>query len=108
VLIQDGRHDLAVRGLVEITVDGEQADGQIVRLDLPTVSVKKTTKRQKFGFKYFQNFEGTIRFPDKFTPKNFYVRVMPKSSKIPRVEEVLDWDAIIVGGEQVNVGQTEN
>ncbi len=108
VLIQDGRHDLAVRGLVEISVDGEQADGQIVRLDLPTVSVKKTTKRQKFGFKYFQNFEGTIKFPDQFTPKNFYVRVMPQSSKIPRVEEVLDWDAIIVGGEQVNVGQTEN
>lgn len=108
VLVQDGRQDLAVRGLVEFSFEGEQVDGTVIRLDLPTVSVKKTTKRQKFGFKYFQNFEGSIRIPENFTPISMYVRVMPSSSRVPRVEEVLAWDEILSGGEQVNVGQTED
>ena len=108
VLIQDGRQDVAVRGLVEFSFEGEQPDGSLVRLDLPTVSVKKTTKRQKFGFKYFQNFEGSIRMPEDFTPTTMFVRVMPSSSRVPRVEEALTWGDILSGGEQVNVGQTEN
>lgn len=108
VLTQDGRQDVAVRGLVELAFEGEEADGTVVTLDLPTVSVVKTTKNQKFGFKYFQNFEGSIRLPDNFTPTAMFVRVKPSSSRVPRVEEVLAWDDILSGGEQVNVGQTEN
>ncbi|MCW8955558.1 MAG: hypothetical protein OQL09_01645, partial [Gammaproteobacteria bacterium] len=108
VLIQDGRQDVAVRGLVEFSFEGEQADGTVVRFDLPAVSVQKTTKRQKFGFKYFQNFEGSIRMPDNFTPTTMFVSVLPSSSRVPKAEEVLAWDDILSGGEQVNVGQTEN
>ncbi|MFW2372467.1 MAG: DUF6776 family protein [Gammaproteobacteria bacterium] len=99
VLIQDGRQDVAVRGQVEFSFEGEQVDGTVVRLDLPTVSVKKTSKRQKFGFKYFQNFEGSIRIPEDFTPITMFVRVLPSSSRVPRVEEVLAWDDILSGGE---------
>lgn len=99
VLIQDGRQDVAVRGLVEFSFEGEQADGTVVRLDLPTVSVKKTTKRQKFGFKYFQNIEGNIRIPEDFTPTTMYVRVMPSSSRVPRVEKALSWGDILSGGD---------
>lgn len=108
ILIQDGRHDRAVRGVIEISLEGEQADGQIVRLALPTISVKKVKKQQKFGFKYFQNFEGVIRIPENFAPKLLYVRATPKRSKIPRVEKSFAWDEIIAGGDQKHVGQAEN
>ncbi|MCW9013019.1 MAG: hypothetical protein OQL06_04485 [Gammaproteobacteria bacterium] len=99
ILIQDGRNDVAVRGDVELSIEGEQ-DGKVVRLDLPTLSTKKVSKRQKFGFKYFQNFDGGIRIPDGFKPLSLFVRVLPKSSRVPRVEEVLAWDDLIAGGEQ--------
>ena len=67
-----------MRGLIELSFEGEQEDGSLVRLDLPTVSVKKTTKRQKFGFKYFQNFEGNIKIPENFTPMSMYIKVAEK------------------------------
>jgi hypothetical protein len=99
VLIQDGRHNRAVRGSVEISLEGEQTDGQIVRLDLPTISVKKVKKQQKFGFKYFQNFEGVIRIPEDFVPISLYVRAIPKTSKVPRVEKTFPWAEITAGGD---------
>lgn len=108
VLIQDGRHDAPVRGNVELSFEGTQEDGKIVRLDLPTVSVQKESKSQKFGFKYFQNFEGSIRIPENFAPMFMYIRVLPSSSSIPKTDQSFPWDEIIAGGEQSNVGQTEN
>lgn len=105
VLIQVGRHDYVQRGDVELSFEGRNAEGKQVRLDLPTVSTSKTTKRQKFGFKYFQNFEGGIRFPQGFEPLSMFVKALPKSSKVPRVEEVYAWGDLIAGGNEANVGQ---
>lgn len=108
VLIQDGRHDSAVRGNVELSFEGAQSDGQIVRLDLPTVSTQKVSKSQRFGFKYFQNFEGSIRIPENFAPMSMYIRVLPSSSRVPKIDKSFPWDDLIAGGEQSNVGQIEN
>lgn len=108
VLIQDGRHDSAVRGEVELTFEGERDNGEVVRLDLPTVSPQENSKRQKFGFKYFQNFEGSIRIPENFAPRSMYVRVLPSSSSVPRIDQSYSWDELLAGGEQSNVGQAEN
>lgn len=105
VLIQVGRHDYVQRGNVELSFEGRNAEGKQVRLDLPTVSTKKTTKRQRFGFKYFQNFEGGIRFPEGFEPLSMYVKALPKSSKVPKVEQVFAWGDLIAGGNEANVGQ---
>ena len=108
VLIQEGRHDVAVRGDVEFSLEGQGSDGQVKRLDLPTIATKEMSKRQRFGFKYFQNFEGGIRIPGGFVPLSWYVRVLPKSSKVPKLDESFSWDAIVDGGDQGHVGQTEN
>ena len=108
VLIQDGKHDRIVRGVVEISLEGNNAEGKRVRLALPTISTKKVKKQQKFGFKYFQNFEGVIKIPEGFEAISLFVRVLPRSSsRVPRVERVISWDELIAGGGQ-NVGQTEN
>jgi len=109
VLIQDGKHDRIVRGVVEISLEGNNDDGKVVRLSLPTISKEKVKKQQKFGFKYFQNFEGSIKIPADFVPSSLFIRVLPRSSsRVPKVERVLAWgDLMAVGGQQ-NVGQTEN
>lgn len=108
VLIQDGRHDRVVRGVVEVSLEGNNKDGKQVRLALPTISTKKVKKQQKFGFKYFQNFEGAIKIPEGFEATSLFIRVLPRSSsRVPRVERVISWDELIAGGGQ-NVGQTEN
>ncbi len=104
VLIQVGRHDVVQKGFVEISFGGIKA-GVTMRLDLPTVSVKKVNKRQKFGFKYFQNFEGKVRFPDDFEPLILYVKALPKSSKVPRVEKSYPWAELINAGGVSDVGQ---
>jgi len=108
VLIQVGRHDYVQRGYIEFSFGGRRADGTEVRLDLPTVSTKVTTKRQKFGFKYFQNFEGGIRFPQGFEPLSLYIKARPKSAKVPRVDIVYSWGDLIAGGNEANVGQKTN
>ena len=100
ILIQDGRHDVAVRGNVELSFEGKKSDGEIIRLDLPTVSTEKADKRQRFGFKYFQNFEGGIRIPEDFVPLSMFIRVLPSSSQVPKLEESVAWDDLIAGGEQ--------
>ncbi len=106
VLIQVGRHDLLQRGQVELSFEGRNASGELVRLDLPTVSTdEKATRRQRFGFKYFQNFEGGIRFPEGFEPLSMYVKALPRSSKVPKVEKVFAWNKLIAGGNEANVGQ---
>ncbi|VAW69843.1 hypothetical protein MNBD_GAMMA09-2492 [hydrothermal vent metagenome] len=108
VLIQVGRHDSVQRGVIELSFQGRNSDGKEVRLDLPTVSLKKTGKRQKFGFKYFQNFEGGIKFPEGFEPLSMFVKAQPKSAKVPRVERVYAWGSLIAGGNEANVGQENN
>jgi len=105
VLIQVGRHDYVQRGYLEISFQGKKADGTEVRLDLPTVATGKARKRQKFGFKYFQNFEGGIRFPEGFEPLSIFIKAQPKSAKVPRVEKNYPWDDLISRGSEANVGQ---
>jgi len=105
VLIQIGRHDYVQRGYIEITFSGKKADGTEVRLDLPTVATGKAKKRQKFGFKYFQNFEGGIRFPEGFEPLSVFIKAQPKSAKVPKVEKTYPWADLISRGSEANVGQ---
>lgn len=107
-LIQNGRHDVATRGVVEISFEGKQSDGKIIRLAMPSVSTAKSSKKQKFGFKYFQNFEGGIKIPEGFVPISMFIRVLPRSSRVPKVDKSFAWGDILNVGEQDNVGQIEN
>ncbi|HEY9200136.1 MAG TPA: DUF6776 family protein [Gammaproteobacteria bacterium] len=104
-LIQVGKHDVLQRGYVEISFTGRRADGTEVSYDLPAVSVDEASKRQRFGFKYFQNFEGSIRFPEGIEPLSVNIKALPNTSRVPSVEQDYDWDELIAGGSESNVGQ---
>lgn len=107
VLIQAGKHDYTQRGYVELKFKVRKSDGSEAFLSLPKVSIVKTTKRQKFGFKYFQNFEGGIRFPEGIEPLSIFISAFPKSAKVPRVKQEFIWGDLIAGGNVSNVGQKQ-
>ena len=93
---QRGRNDKFARGTIDIKLEGVDA-GQARTLALSEVSpnVKKVTK---FGFKYFQNFEGTMSLPTTFTPENLRVVVTPSTSAIDKIDEQYSWVDLTSGG----------
>ncbi len=99
---QRGRNDRFVRGVLKVGIKGSR-DGAETVIPLQNVS-KQAKKSLKFGFKYFQNFEGTLKLPADFVPESMRVQVKPRSKKIDAVDETFAWTDLTAGGKQ-NVGQ---
>lgn len=93
---QRGRNDQFARGTIDVTIEGVEK-GQPVTLELAEVS-NDTKKPMKFGFKYFQNFEGVISLPAAFLPDFLRVKVKPKSGKIKSIDEQFAWSDLTAGG----------
>jgi hypothetical protein len=93
---QRGRNDQFARGTIDVTIEGVEK-GQPVTLKLAEVS-NDTKKPMKFGFKYFQNFEGVIDLPAAFQPDSLRVQVKPSSGKIKSIDEQFAWSDLTAGG----------
>jgi hypothetical protein len=93
---QRGRNDRFARGTIEVSIEGANK-GQPVILKLAEVS-NDTKKPMKFGFKYFQNFEGVLTLPTTFQPDSIRVKVNPKTGKIKAIDEQFAWSDLTAGG----------
>jgi hypothetical protein len=93
---QRGRNDQFARGTIDVTVEGV-GEGKPVTYKLSELS-KDTKKPMKFGFKYFQNFEGVMSLPEGFQPDVIRVKVNPKTGKIKAVDEQFAWSDLTAGG----------
>ena len=93
---QRGRNDRFARGVIEVSIEGVKK-GQPVTLKLADVS-NDTKKPMKFGFKYFQNFEGVITLPAQFLPDTLRVKVKPSVGKIKSLDEQFAWSDLTAGG----------
>jgi len=93
---QRGRNDRFARGTIDVSIEGLKK-GQPVTLKLADVS-NETKKPMKFGFKYFQNFEGVMTLPEAFLPETIRVKVKPKSGKIKAIDEQFAWSDLTAGG----------
>lgn len=93
---QRGRNDRFARGTIDVSIEG-QKKGQPVTLKLADVS-NETKKPMKFGFKYFQNFEGVITLPEAFLPETIRIKVKPRSGKIKAIDEQFAWSDLTAGG----------
>lgn len=92
---QKGRNDLYAKGTINVAVIGKQGE-KPVELKLHEIS-KDAKKITKFGFKYFQTFEGTMSMPDQFWPEYMKVLVKPKSNQIAAVEQQYAWSDLTAG-----------
>jgi hypothetical protein len=93
---QRGRNDQFARGTIDVTIEGVKK-GQPVVLKLAEVS-NDTKKPMKFGFKYFQNFEGVMNLPASFYPDFLRVKVKPSTAKIKSIDEQFAWSDLTAGG----------
>ena len=93
---QRGRNDQIARGTIDVTIEGVKK-GQPVTLKLAEVS-NDTKKPMKFGFKYFQNFEGVMNLPASFYPDFLRVKVKPSTAKIKSIDEQFAWSDLTAGG----------
>jgi len=93
---QRGQNDQFARGRIEVSIEGVNR-GQPVTLQLAEVS-KDTKNPLKFGFKYFQNFEGVMILPNAFQPDLLNVKVIPSTGKIKTVDEQFAWSDLTAGG----------
>ncbi len=93
---QRGRNDRFARGIIDVSIKGVKK-GQPVTLKLADVS-NETKKPMKFGFKYFQNFEGVMTLPEAFLPETIRIKVKPKSGKIKAIDEQFAWSDLTAGG----------
>ncbi|HHJ34217.1 MAG TPA: hypothetical protein ENJ87_00480 [Gammaproteobacteria bacterium] len=93
---QRGRNDRFARGTMDVSIEGVNK-GQPVTLKLSEVS-NDTKKPMKFGFKYFQNFEGVMTLPASFLPDVVRVKVTPKAGKIKAIDEQFAWSDLTAGG----------
>jgi len=93
---QRGRNDRLARGTVDVSIEGVKK-GQPVTLKLADVS-NATKKPMKFGFKYFQKFEGVMTLPEAFLPDSIRVKVKPSTGKIKSIDEQFAWSDLTAGG----------
>ncbi len=93
---QRGRNDRFARGTIDVSIKGT-SKGQPLTLKLADVS-NDTKKPMKFGFKYFQNFEGVMNLPEAFQPDTVRVKVKPSTGKIKAIDETFAWSDLAAGG----------
>ena len=93
---QRGRNNQFARGTISLSIKGTNK-GKAATLSLVDVS-KDVKKPMKFGFKYFQNFEGVMNLPAAFQPEYLRVEVKPSTGKIKAVDEQFAWSDLTAGG----------
>jgi hypothetical protein len=96
MVVQRGRNDKIARGTIDIRIEGVDK-GKSVTLQLADV-VSDIKKPMKFGFKYFQNFEGVMNLPDEFQADSLHVKLKPSTGKIKAIDEQFSWSDLAAGG----------
>lgn len=93
VLTQVKSHVRVVQGYALVIFEGVK-DGSQVQLSLKEAT-GGTLDKLKLRFKYFQNNEGEIVFPDGFLPSRVLVEVVPSGKGATRLKKTFDWSDII-------------
>jgi hypothetical protein len=78
-------------GEVTLEVDGIAA-GKLTTLDWTTLRQGTDSAPQAFGFRYFQQLEGSIMLPEGFTPHRVKVQVQAGGN---RADRVFSWQEVL-------------
>ncbi|MDJ0892278.1 MAG: hypothetical protein QNK18_13950 [Gammaproteobacteria bacterium] len=89
VLTRAMKNDKVTRGLVSLTVSGEQ-EGSPRELTLSDLTGQGQAEL-KLHFRYFQRLEGQLALPQGFVPHRILVSVTTTGKKRSRVEKTFDW-----------------
>ena len=89
VLTQVLKNSRLISGKVKLQFDG-LLDGEAKILELKEVTAKKI-KDLNYRFKYFQNIEGTVEFPEGFRLSRVNVQILPRGRQRDMIEKTIEW-----------------
>lgn len=90
VLIQVMQHDRAVKGNVNLSLEGEQ-DGVATTYTLQQLVPADEDSSWPFSFRYFQDFDRELVLPDGFTPERINIEVRSRTKSIASIEQSFLW-----------------
>ncbi len=90
VLIQVMQHDRAVKGNVNISLEGEQ-DGVATTYTFQQLVPPDEDSSWPFSFRYFQDFDRTLVLPDGFAPERINIVVQSRTKSIASIEQSFLW-----------------
>ena len=89
VLTQVLKNSRLITGKVKLQFDG-LLNGESKVLDLRDVTAKKV-KDLNYRFKYFQNVEGMVEFPEEFKLLRVNVQILPRGRQRDMIEKTIEW-----------------
>ncbi|MCW8900517.1 MAG: hypothetical protein OQK75_04880 [Gammaproteobacteria bacterium] len=89
VLTQVLKNSRLVNGKVKLQFDG-LLNGESKTLELKDVTAKKV-RDLNYRFKYFQNVEGVVEFPEEFSLLRVIVQILPRGSESDMIEKTIEW-----------------
>jgi len=97
VLTQVRKNNRAAVGVVLLRFSGQLDEDKVIYAlsDIARVN----TEDLNFNFKYFQGFEGNLRFPKRFVPKSVSITVKPEGKRLKSVQKTLKWVTALSGSQ---------
>ena len=89
VLTQVRKNNREAVGVVLLRFSGT-IDDKAVIYSLSDIA-KVNTEDLNFKFKYFQSYEGNLRFPKRFEPKTVSITVKPEGKRLKSVQKTVTW-----------------
>lgn len=97
ILTKSGKSTKKIYGGANIVIRGENA-GSVSELALTDLRLENPGKATKFGFRYFQVFEGDIALPQGFEPYEVEIGIKPTTKKVKSFSETISWTRVLSEG----------
>ena len=89
VLTQVLKNSRLINGKVKLQFDG-LLNGESKILDLKEINAKKV-RDLNYRFKYFQNVEGVVNFPEGFSLLRVKIQILPRGRQRDMIEKTIEW-----------------
>ncbi len=93
VLVQLLKHDRAVKGDVDLVLEGAQ-NGEVRSYSLEELVPANEDSAWPFQFRYFQTFDRSLVLPDGFTPERLNVQIRSRTKSVDSVEQTFAWQTV--------------
>ncbi len=97
ILTKSGKSTKKIYGGANIVIRGENG-GSVSELALTDLRLENPGKDTKFGFRYFQVFEGDIALPEGFEPFEVEIGIKPTTKKVKSFSETISWARVLSEG----------
>ena len=88
-----GEGNAVIRGVADVSLEGEQADGEAQIVNLRDISLNKKLDLS-YRFRHFQRFESNFLLPDDFEPQRVSVNLLRRNKRDLKLNRVFEWSEL--------------